>query len=659
MLRKSVFRKAILPGVAIMGIAGFGLLLRAQSLGNTDAGSSVSESICTFFGPDRAKYEVNEAVRDPSMRRVLHRSANATHLAALTAAVANDMPGVPGGTRTGSAISAGQLGMIDQYLFSAMQDAGVQPADTTTDWEFIRRATLDLTGRIPAPSRVMSFVADTNPAKRAALVDELIASPEWVDKWTMYFGDLLKNNSSNSQIRRYRDGVEAFYTYIKSSLAANKPYDQMTRELITATGTNSYTTGEINFNVGGVVTGGPIQDIFDQQTANIVDTFLGIAHQNCLLCHNGAGHLTTLSLWGGQQTRVGGWGMAAFMSHTYVSSTSIPVGTAKQKYWTVSDSSSKADGTYRLNTTTGNRPPRQPIGSVKSIPPAYIFTGEGPNAGENYRAAFARMITADPQFARATVNYMWAYFFGVGLVDPPDTFDPLRLDPDNPPPAPWTLQPSNPRLLNALTQSFIDHKYDLQWLMREIVNSKAYQLSSRYDGTWNDAWYSLYARKMVRRLWGEEVHDAIAISSNNVPTYNLTTYGTTNYAMQFPETISLPDGASGRITGFLDAFLRGNRDDQPRSGQGSILQALGLMNNTFVMARVSPTSPATGLLATSLKLPNTQLVNTLFLAVLSRYPTQQEMNAALTNLANASTRNNEAQDLLWSLYNKVDFIFNY
>jgi hypothetical protein len=658
LFRKSVFRKAVLPALAGVGIAGFGLLLRAQSVAAVDPEPPIPEAMCTFFGPDHARFEINEAVRDPSVRRVPHRSLHASRLAEMTASVANAMPGVPGGTRTGAAISEGQLGLIDQYLFSAMQSAGVQPADATTDWEFIRRATIDLTGRIPQPSRVLSFVADTNPAKRAALVDELIASPEWVDKWTMYFGDLLKNNSSNAQIRRYRDGVEAFYTYIRASLAADKPYDQMTRELITATGANSYTTGEINFNVGGVVRGGPIQDIFDQQTANIVDTFLGIAHQNCLLCHNGAGHLTSLSLWGGQQTRVGAWGMAAFLSQTYTSATSVSAG-SNAKYWTVTDSSPKANGIYRLNTTTGNRPPRQPIGSVKSIPPAYIFTGETPKAGENYRAAFARMITADPQFARATVNYIWAYFFGVGLVDPPDAFDPMRLDPDNPPPAPWTLQPSNPRLLNALAQSFIDHKYDLQWLMREIVNSKAYQLSSRYDGTWNDSWYSLYARKMVRRLWGEEIHDAIAISSNNLPTYKLNTYGTIQYAMQFPEPLALPDGASGKVTGFLDSFLRGNRDDQLRSGEGSILQALGLMNNTFVMTRTSPTSPASGLLATSLKLPNTELVNTLFLAVLSRYPTQQELNEALANLANASTRNNEAQDLLWSLYNKVDFIFNY
>ena len=127
--------------------------------------------------------------------------------------------------------------------------------------------------------------------------------------------------------------------------------------------------------------------------------------------------------------------------------------------------------------------------------------------------------------------------------------------------------------------------------MRQIVNSKAYQLSSRYDGTWNDSWYSLYARKMVRRLWGEELHDAIAISSNQLPSYNITTYGTINYAMQFPEPLGMPDGNNGNINGMLNSFLRGNRDDQVRTGDGSILQALNLMNDSFVMTRTSATRP--------------------------------------------------------------------
>src|SRR4051812_6617943 len=105
---------------------------------------------------------------------------------------------------------------------------------------------------------------------------------------------------------------------------------------------------------------------------------------------------------------------------------------------------------------------------------------------------------------------------------------------------------------------------------------------------------------MVARLLGEESHDGIAISSNRLATYNPATYGTMNYAMLFPEPLAIPDGTGGNISNFLNSFQRGNRDDQPRTEDGSILQALNLMNNSFVMTRVSTTTPATGLLPASL-----------------------------------------------------------
>jgi len=115
----------------------------------------------------------------------------------------------------------------------------------------------------------------------------------------------------------------------------------------------------------------------------------------------------------------------------------------------------------------------------------------------------------------------------------------------------------------------------------------------------------------------------------------------------------------GAMTAFLDSFLRGNRDDEPRRGDGSITQALGLMNDTFVMSRVKPTGAnvANALITKALALPDDQLVNTLFLTVLSRLPNSTEMATALGTLK--TNRTQEAQNLLWSLYNKVDFIFNY
>jgi len=164
--------------------------------------------------------------------------------------------------------------------------------------------------------------------------------------------------------------------------------------------------------------------------------------------------------------------------------------------------------------------------------------------------------------------------------------------------------------------------------------------------------------KLVRRLWSEEVHDAILMSSGAaLPVYGANQpWGPVNYAMKLPEPFATPDGNGGAVANFLDAFLRGNRDDQSRRPDGSITQALNLMNDPFVMNKVRSTT--TGLLKTSLAMTdNTQMVNNMFLTVLSRYPTAAELSTALANLQ--SNRTQETQNLLWSLYNKVDFVFNY
>jgi uncharacterized protein DUF1549/uncharacterized protein DUF1553 len=571
---------------------------------------------------------------------------------------------IPPGSRTNTQLQLGQMGTIDRYVFGAIQEAGVTAAERTNDFEFLRRVTLDLTGRIPKPEDVTTFVADSSANKRATTIDKLLATSEWADKWTMYFGDLLKNNSRNTQIPRYTSGVAAFNTWIRNSLTSNKPYDQWVREMISATGNNSYQQGELNFMVGGVVTGGPRtgQDIFDQQAANISSTFLGISHLNCVLCHNGRGHLDSLTLWGKSTTRLQAWEFASFLSHTAASRTPVQTGRATPYYWGVQDNTAfRLD--YALNTTTGNRPARQPVGSITRVAPVYLFSGRGPNPGENYRVALGREITQDVQFARATVNYMWAEFFGKGLVEPLDGFDPARLDPDNPPPDPWTLQPSNARLLNALAQDFIESRYDLKALMRQIANSESYQLSSRYNGTWDPAWEKLYARKFVRRLWAEEIHDAVVQASGLLPSYDMATYpgvGTINWAMKLPETVNTPGNRAGSfaVTRLLDAFIRGNRDDEDRRQDGSISQALGLMNDTFVMSRIRGTGNSSLLLVKNINQTDEVLVNTLFLNVLSRYPTDAEKTASLNQLK-AGNRTQAAEDLLWSLFNKVDFIFNY
>lgn len=346
--------------------------------------------------------------------------------------------------------------------------------------------------------------------------------------------------------------------------------------------------------------------------------------------------------------------MSSFLSHSNETQTPVdPAVPNGNRYWSIVDDTKGLTADYALNTTTGNRPPRAPIGTQKNVPPVYFLNGAKPTAGANYRDELARLVTSDFQFARASVNYIWEQFFNRGIVTPSNQFDLARLDPNNPPADPWTIQPSNPQLLDALAQDFIDHGYDIRYLMKVIATSNAYQLSSRYNGEWDPSWEPLFARHLVRRLWGEEVMDGIAQSSNLMPTYNVNGFGKFNWAMQAPEPRTIANNV-------LNAFMPGNRDDQERKTDGAIQQGLAMMNDTIVMSRtrVSGTGVAASLAAKSMLFQPADAVGMLYLTVLSRPPSDAELKTALAYLA-TGTRQQKTEDLLWSLYNKVDFLYNY
>lgn len=644
MLKTTMNRK----NLTALTLSGAVLALTAPYLvGAADDELAVQHAECALMGPKQSHYKKN-GLEAQALKEFLYSRQ--------TAEVVSRMTGARVSKGEERAADASSNNIIDQHLFQVWSDNKVQPASKTNDYEFLRRATLDLTGRIPTATKVGQFVNDGDPDKRAKLVDELLASDGWVDKWTMFFGDMFKNTVRTTQFVRYNEGRNAFYQYLNKSLAANKPYNRMVTEMIAAAGTNSYEQGELGWPISGVVTGGPVQDIWDQMAVNSADMFLGVAHFNCISCHDGRRHMETLSLWGKDATRVQTWQMASFFARTEL----LRVRTdtlANPYYYTIQDNT-RYRTDYTLNTTTGNRPTRAPIGTVRTIAPEYPFTGGKPRAGENFRVALARELTNDLQFSRATVNYIWKEFMGKGFVEPTNQFDLARLDPDNPPPDPWKLQPNQPRLLNAMAQEFGKNGYDLKALMKTIVLSETYQLKSRYDGQWNPAWEDMYARHLVRRLWAEEVHDAITQASGIGVNYAVPLMPNVNWAMKLPDVVNLP---GGDIRTLLDSFFRGNRDNEDRRKDPSTLQALNLMNDTFVMSRTRATGTAdTGsLLRRALTNgSNEQLVTMLYLNVLSRLPSEQEMATAVGNL-NDGNRTQKAEDLLWALYNKIDFIYNY
>ncbi|HEX8153266.1 MAG TPA: DUF1549 domain-containing protein, partial [Thermoanaerobaculia bacterium] len=352
---------------------------------------------------------------------------------------------------------------IDDEIFGKMVKAGVRWAQPATDAEFLRRAYLDLTGQIPELEVARSFLADTDPKKREKLIDRLLTTEGYVDRWTLWFGDLVQNTSLATNTNMTPVMRNNFYDYMRTAFGENKPYDQMVRDIISGSG-NFGTKGEVNYILRWRQDNGPAQDFFDNLAADTTEKFLGVP-MNCLSCHNGIGHLEQVNLGMSKRTRMEFWKTAAFFAQ--LSARPTP-GTSDIAVTDV------PGGTYRLNTDSGNKTPRTPpSGGSNVVAPAFMFSGEGPADGEPLRAAYARQLTAHPQFARTAVNRIWKEMFGLGIVEPLDSFDLLRQDPATIANG-LTLQPSHPELLTKLANEFVAQHYDLRSLLKTIMMSNAY-----------------------------------------------------------------------------------------------------------------------------------------------------------------------------------------
>lgn len=544
-----------------------------------------------------------------------------------------------------------QVNFIDTNLFGAMQKAGVAPTVLASDAEFLRRVSLDLTGQIPDSAAVTAFLADTAPDKRAKKIDEFLASDAFVDRWTMWFGDLVQNVQAASNSREYYYGRNVYYSWIKDSIKAGKPYDQMVREVLAGKG-DSFAVGTANYVVRQLQPNGPPQDTYDNLAAHSGEKFLA-QPLLCLSCHGGVGHLELVNTYLKGKTRTDFWGMAAFFAGTRARPMQFDPNQPNIRKFDVSDT---AGVPYALNTTAGNKTARQPLqDGTASITPAYLFTGEKPRTGEPLRDAYGRMLTADRQFARAAVNYFWKEMFGMGIVEPTNAFDLNRLDPAKLA-AGATLQPTNPQLLEDLTTEFIRSGYNLRSILRTMAVSSAYQLSSRYTpGTWNETWTPYFARHYPHRLTAEMMLDAVAKATNVPITINVQGLTPVKAAMQLPDPLEGLRRPEGRL---LDEFGRGDRDDTARTNDGAIVQALSLMNNTIVTTRVKRTtanSTVAKVLASTSD-PGT-IADQLFLATLSRRPTADERSLAIGYLG-SGTLGQKAEDLQFVLLNQLEFLFD-
>ena len=539
--------------------------------------------------------------------------------------------------------------LIDQHLFGAMAKDKIPHAPLSNDYEFCRRIYLDLTGRIPAPEQLKAFVNNPAPDKREKLMDELIESQAWVDHWGYWYGDLVR-----AAANRIGDpAVKHFDKWLRQSLKEDKPYDRLVTEMLTASAPNTnwmpdaapagYLT---RWHVPGIsMYHDSYEDTADEIIVNSARIFLGLNYQ-CISCHGGKGFLEKVNLDLVSKKRRDFWSMAAFFGKTRVR-----VITYQDRY-TITD-----DGTG-YDTKAGSQVRLQREGG--EIHPTFILTGEKADLNRPLRPQFARMLTSHPQFARATVNLIWKQFFGLSIVDPVDSFDMARQDPKNPPPAPWTVQPTNADLLNALARDFATHRFSLKHLMRTMARSSAYQLSARFDGEWKESYTPYFARRYVRQLTAEQLHDAISQATQVFGNYKIKdrVYGGEVIQARFWTEASTPEDINhGEAKNFLRTFGQANREQFDRQPGGSILQAMMLMNSPFVNKRVlAENGSLVDQLVKSTK-TSAEIVDELYLNTLSRYPLPQEKQIGISWLE--KDRQQGAEDLHWSLLNKLDFIFNY
>jgi hypothetical protein len=494
-----------------------------------------------------------------------------------------------------------QYNYVDQLLDAKLKRLKILPSPPVDDAEFLRRVSLDLTGLAPTPEEIRAFVADKTEArtKRSGKIDELLARPEYVDTWTLKWGDLLQSS------RRYLGdkGMWEFREWIRDSIAQNKPYDKFVSELLTARG-SSYENPAANFF--------RVTRNAKASMEKTTQLFMGV-RLVCTQCHD-----HPFEKWTQNQY----YEMAAFFA-----SVGLKPGF-------------ESGDEIVYDKREDNEVKHPKTGRV--VAPKYLVASIGapPIPGNSdRRESLVEWLTSkeNPFFARAIANRFWSYFLGRGIIEPVDD---IRAS--NP--------PVNEALLEALTKDLTDHDFDLKHLMRTIVNSRAYQAGIQTNA-WNDDDKVNFSHAMPRRLGAEELMDGISQAAGARPKFSEVPPDT--------KAEAFPDPHVGK-DGFLDVFGRPARESScecERRSDISLPQALNLMNGrTIGDAIADPKGRVAKLILAGA--PDRAVVEELYLAALSRFPTATEYDTAASFLKAGQRRAAWAQDLLWSLVNSKAFLYN-
>lgn len=568
-----------------------------------------------------------------------------------------------GALPNGSTISESvqRRNFIDEYIFGRMQRDSIPHAGISADEEFVRRVYLDATGQLPTVEEVRSFKSGTEPDKRDRLVDQLVGTDQFAEQWAWFYGDLFRLQSNTGR------GKYAFNYWNKEWLRVDRPYNEVVTEVLTGVGKTNSTIPALGLLHRNNILAKPMPESPDDYAAlNRLDTldefsvdvgriFLGM-NISCISCHDGEGHLEQVNLYLSKKTRDEFFRQSAFQGNVrMVMGWDEGIRNIGDKDFVYDDLGKGYDASNDapFETPSQIRMPRP----SRKYQPVFLLTGERPRPGANPREELARMLTSHIQFRRATVNLVWGKLMTVPFVDPYDSFDLDRMDPKNPPPAPNTLQPTNPELLEALAEDFMTHNYSMQHLIKTIMKSSAYQLSPRFKGVWKDEYTPYYARKFVRVMAGNELVDAITQATDRPEQY--TSAG--KKVTRINETAGpweLRGRAGAEILNLMQSFFQSNRSTPSGiANRPSTIQTMLMMNSGVVNERVlSKNGSRVEKLLKSVK-NDAEIIDELFLASVSRLPTPAEKEVALQEMEKDKAR--AAENIQWVLLNSIEFVLNH
>ena len=486
---------------------------------------------------------------------------------------------------------------VDQLVNAKLKKLRITPSDLCDDASFIRRAYIDITGALPKTEEVREFVDNMSSGKRTDLVDKLLDQKEFSDLWVMKFAELLQIRSNNDQFT-YKPAL-LYYNWLQEKFTKNTPIDQIVKDLLTADGSNFKNPAASYFQ---------IEKETLKTSENVAQVFMGMRIQ-CAQCHNHPFDRWTMNDY---------YGFAAFFPQV-----SRKIGDDPRE----SIIYAKADGEVK-----------HPI-TKKTMAPKFLG-GERPEVakGEDRREVLANWIasTNNPYFAKNMANMVWAHFVGKGIIDPVDD---VRVS--NP--------AINPELLEALGGKFMDYKYDFKKLVRDICNSRTYQLSTRVNES-NALDDRNFSHAGIRRMRAEVLLDVI----NEVTESNDKFQGLPRGA----RAVEIADGNVNNY--FLTTFGRATRGTvcscEVRT-EPNLSQALHLLNGDSTQGKIASGGVIKKLLA-KYKEPS-KVIEELYVRCLARSPTEKETAKLKGYFGSGKPDEQVLTDIFWALLNSKEFIFNH